>query len=101
MPEGSDAMPEERWFLHITVHNKTLPLTLSLSLKNRESQTVIPCFLGMISTCSGTHPLLTLLLMYAGLRVAGVAGILLFPFLGTVGVQLYKQGLLFNTKSEA
>jgi hypothetical protein len=26
MPEGSDAMPEERWFLHITVHNKTLPL---------------------------------------------------------------------------
>ena len=46
-------------------------------------------------------PLLTLLLMYAGLRVAGVAGILLFPFLGTVGVQLYKQGLLFNTKSEA
>ena len=39
--------------------------------------------------------------MYAGLRVAGVAGILLFPFLGTVGVQLYKQGLLFNTKSEA
>ena len=55
----------------------------------------------LISRRTGIHPLLTLLLMYAGLRVAGVAGILLFPFLGTVGVQLYKQGLLFNTKSEA
>ena len=48
----------------------------------------------LVSGRVGTHPLLTLLLMYAGFRIAGVAGILLFPFLGTVTVQLYKEGVL-------
>lgn len=55
----------------------------------------------LVSHRLGAHPLLTLSLMYVGFRLAGVAGVLLFPFAGTIAVQLYKQGLLFNSKSEA
>ena len=46
----------------------------------------------LVSHQIGLHPLATLFFMYVGLQILGLAGMLLFPVLAMVSVQLQKEG---------